>query len=104
MGQQDMTETDVPAWALSFLQNLARYVFGTGNRFGVGHKMGLNGPIALEHDTKLTAILFAEDPELGEFSSEFGKARFIQIVGITDDEYKLIQEWSTSGLVEILRE
>ena len=96
-------ENEVPSWALNFLQNLARYVFGTGNRFGAGHKMGLNGPIALDHDTKLTAILFTEDPELGAFESEFGKAHFIQVVGITDDEYRLIQEWSTTGLVDILR-
>jgi len=96
-------ETDVPTWALNFLQNLGRYVFGTGNRFDAGHKMGLNGPIALGHDTKLTAILFAEDPELREIDSPFGKAKFIEVVGITDDEYRLIQEWSTTGLVEILR-
>ncbi|HWU90385.1 MAG TPA: suppressor of fused domain protein [Kofleriaceae bacterium] len=91
-----------PTWTLNFLQNLGRYVFGTGNRFAIGHKMGLNGPIALEHDTKVTAICFAEDPELGELSSELGNARFLQVVGITDDEYKLIQEWSTTGLVELL--
>jgi suppressor of fused-like protein len=97
-------EEAVPTWVLDFLQNLARYVFGTGNRFAAGHKMGLNGPVAFDHDTKLTAILFAEDPELGELLSTFGKAKFIQIVGITDDEYKLIQEWSTAGLVELLRE
>jgi photosystem II stability/assembly factor-like uncharacterized protein/tetratricopeptide (TPR) repeat protein len=96
-------ERDVPMWALNFLQNLGRYVFGTGNRFGAGHKMGLNGPIALDHDTKITAIAFADDPELGDIESKFGKARFIQIVGITDAEYRLIQEWSTTGLVEILR-
>ena len=86
-----------PAWALNFLQNLARYVFGTGNRFGAGHKMGLNGPIALDHDTQDHGDLFADDPELGEIDSAFGKARFVQVVGITDDEYKLIQEWSTTG-------
>jgi hypothetical protein len=91
-----------PTWALNFLQNLGRYVFGTGNLFAAGHKMGLNGPIALDHDTGITAICFADDPELGELSSPFGKARFVQIVGITDDEYRLIQEWSTTGLVEIL--
>jgi photosystem II stability/assembly factor-like uncharacterized protein len=95
-------DTEVPMWALNFLQNLGRYVFGTGNRFGAGHKMGLNGPIALGHDTQITAILFADDPELGAIESAFGKAKFIQIVGITDDEYRLIQEWSTTGLVEIL--
>lgn len=92
-----------PPWALNFLQNLGRYVFSTGNRFAVGHKMGLNGPIALGEDTKITAICFADDPDLGEFSSELGKAQFIQIVGITDDEYRLIQEWSTHGLIDILR-
>ena len=92
-----------PPWALNFLQNLGRYVFSTGNRFAVGHKMGLNGPIALGNETKITAICFADDPELGEISSEFGKAQFVQIVGITDEEYRLIQEWSTHGLVDILR-
>ncbi|HEY4057355.1 MAG TPA: suppressor of fused domain protein [Kofleriaceae bacterium] len=91
-----------PIWALNFLQNLGRYVFGTGNRFAAGHKMGLNGPIELDSQTKITAICFADDPELGELESANGKARFVQIVGITDDEYKLIQEWSTTGLTEIL--
>jgi len=92
-----------PTWTLNFLQNLARYVFSTGNRFAPGHKMGLNGPIALDNDTRITAICFAEDPELTDIESELGKARFVQIVGITDEEYRLIQEWSTPGLVEILR-
>ncbi len=92
-----------PPWALDFLQNLARYVFGSGNRFAPGHKMGLNGPIALDAGTKITAILFADDAELGAIESPFGAARFVQIVGITDDEYKLIQEWSTTGLVDMLK-
>jgi hypothetical protein len=65
--------------------------------------MGLNGPIALGYDTKLSAILFAQDPELRAIESPFGKARFLEAVGITDDEYRLIQEWSTTGLVEILK-
>lgn len=93
-----------PAWALNFLQNLARYVFNTGNAFAAGHKMGLNGPIALERDTAITAVCFADDPELGDISSVHGKARFVQIVGITDDEYRLIQEWSTGGLLDLLRQ
>src|SRR4029079_8460300 len=83
-----------PTWALNFLQNLGRYVFSTGNAFAAGHKMGLNGPIALERDLKITAVCFADDAELDEISSDLGKARFDQLVGITDDEYQLIQEWS----------
>lgn len=97
-------ETTAPMWPLSFLQNLARYVFSTGNRFDVGHKMGLNGPMAEGTDTKISAIIFAKDPELGEpINSPFGSATFLQVVGITDDEYALAQEWITSGLIEILR-
>nr|MBA3464984.1 suppressor of fused domain protein [Deltaproteobacteria bacterium] len=100
---RDVDDAHPPNWALNFLQNLGRYVFGTGNRFAAGHKMGLNGPIALDHDTAITAICFAEDPELGEIVSEYGRAQFVQIVGITDDEYRLIQEWSTHGLIDILK-
>ena len=94
----------MPVWALNFLQNLGRYVFSTGNRFAAGHKMGLNGPIAQGDPTPITAICFADDPELGDITgSPFGAARFVQIVGITDDEYKLIQEWSTTRLLDMLR-
>ena len=96
-------EDQVPTWAMSFLQNLGRYVFGTGKRFSPNHKMGLNGPIAAGVATNITAVLFTDDPELGEISSQFGKAKFLQIVGLTDDEYHLIQEWSPTGLLEILR-
>ena len=97
-----LADAQPPTWALNFLQNLGRYVFSSGNRFAAGHKMGLNGPIALDLDTQITAVCFSEDPELGEIVSAHGKARFVQIVGITDDEYRLIQEWSTHGLIDIL--
>src|SRR5690606_12631431 len=71
--------------------------------FAAGHKMDLKGPIALEHETQITAICFADDPELSEIESDFGVAKFVQVVGITDDEYKLILEWSTPGLIDTLR-
>ncbi|MFT3696301.1 MAG: suppressor of fused domain protein [Kofleriaceae bacterium] len=96
-------ETNVPAWAMDLLQNLGRYVFGTGNRFSAGHKLGWTGPIAEDRPTELQALLFVEEPELGEISSQFGKAVFLQIVGITADEFRLTQEWSTTGLYEIMK-
>ena len=95
-------EEEPPAWALHFLQNLGRYVFRTGNAFASGHKMGLNGPIAIGERTSISAVCFAADPELGAFESRNGQAEFLQIVGITDDEYRLIQDWCTDGLVELL--
>jgi photosystem II stability/assembly factor-like uncharacterized protein len=93
----------VPEWAVTMLEDLGRYVFRTGNRFAAGHKMNVTGPITQASDTALVALVFADDPELAEIHSQFGKARFVQVVGITDDEYKLIQEWSVGGLVELLR-
>jgi suppressor of fused len=95
-------EGEPPPWAMHFLQNLGRYVFRTGNAFAAGHKMGLNGPIALGERTAITAICFAADPELGSFRSRNGQAEFLQVVGITDDEYRLIQDWCTDGFVELL--
>lgn len=95
-------EEEPPAWVMHFLQNLGRYVFRTGNAFAPGHKMGLNGPIALGERTAITAICFAPDPELGAFHSSNGQAEFLQIVGITDDEYRLIQDWCTDGFLELL--
>ena len=93
------TDEKVPDWAVAMLEDLGRYVFRTGNRFGVGHKLGL--PVT--DAAGLHAIVFAADPELGEISSQFGVATFLQIVGITDDEYKLTQEWSVTGLIELLK-
>jgi hypothetical protein len=91
-----------PAWANNVLQNLARYVFRTGNAFGVGHHIPLNGPIALGADTEIHSVAFARDPELGEVKTPYGAVEFLQMVGITRDEAKAIKRWSTSGMLEIL--
>lgn len=41
-------DAEPPRWAMNFLQNLARYVFQSGNVFKDGDWMTANGPIALE--------------------------------------------------------
>jgi suppressor of fused len=99
---RELDEEEPPSWALHFLQDLGRYVFRTGNAFAAGHKMGLNKPIAVGEQTAITAVCFATDPELGVFSSINGSAVFLQVVGITDGEYRLIQDWCTDGLLELL--
>ncbi len=97
-------EEQAPTWAVELLQNLGRYVFGTGNRFAAGQRIprALVAPLRDGRDTAITAAMVTEDPELGEIASQFGKARFLQIVGLTADEYELIPEWSVAGLLEIL--
>ncbi len=98
------SETAPPTWALSLLQNIARYVFQTGNAFKVGHYLNCNGPIALTEKTKLGALLFTDDPELGNIDSPHGAARFIQMTGITEDEEDAIKCWNSEGVSRLLNQ
>lgn len=93
-------DTDPPVWAANFLQNLARYVFGSGNPFAPGHHLNLNGPICLEQpDTSIAAIAFAEDPELSAIDTPHGQLQFLQIVGLTLEEYSAIERWDAQRLL-----
>lgn len=95
---------DPPNFAINFLQNLARYVFETGNIFGVGHTMPLNGPIQQGADTPIHAIAFALDEELGRIDTPNGKVEFLQIVGLTEDERNAARLWNTERFLDLVRE
>jgi suppressor of fused-like protein len=97
-------EAEPPVWPYNVLQNLARYVFRTGNPFGIGHHVPLNGPIALGSDTEIHSVAFALDPELGEIATPFGAVEFLQMVGITRAEARAIKRWSSTGMLELLAE
>lgn len=87
-------EEQPPVWPVNLLQNLARYVFSSGNVFGPGHHMNANGPIALETDTQLTALGFQVDSELGELDTPNGHFAFLQAVGLTEDEMDAMMCWN----------
>jgi hypothetical protein len=96
-------DTDPPVWAANFLQNLARYVFASGNPFAVGHHMDLNGPISLSTpDTAIRAVTFAEDPELEPVDTSHGKLVFLQIIGLTLAEYGAIEQWDAGKVLAAL--
>jgi suppressor of fused len=117
----------VPKWPINMLNNLARYVFNTHRTFDVGSyaddleitpsvhslpilscihlsgdHMNLNGPICFSSETQIRAALFAPDSSLpGSIRTPYGMVKFIQFVGITEDEYELTWEWSSSGLLDV---
>ena len=96
-------DTEPPVWAANFLQNLARYVFNSGNWFDSGHTMKANGPIAAERpDSAIRAMAFVVDPELGEIATPHGKVRFLQVVGLTMGEYEAARAWAAGGVVDAL--
>ncbi|MBJ7516080.1 MAG: suppressor of fused domain protein [Stenotrophomonas sp.] len=97
------TEADSPpTWPMSLLQNLARYVFQTGNVLEAGHHMDANGPIAADHATALRHLAFVEDPQLPTRDTPNGRLQFLQAVGLTDGEHGAILAWSTAGVLQAL--
>jgi suppressor of fused-like protein len=99
----DDVEKDA-TWVFNFLQNLARYVFETGRVFGEGHTMSLNGPIQVESDTKIDAITFILDPQLGRIHTPNGSVEFLQIFGLTEDELQAVQYWNSRSFVGLISE
>lgn len=87
-------EDTAPVWPINLLQNLARYVFSTGNTFDSGHYLNANGPIALETDTQLTCLGFLTDPELGTIDTVNGSIVFLEAIGITEDELNALMCWN----------
>lgn len=99
------SEDTPPGWPVNLLQNLARYVFSTGNTFASGHNLNANGPIALETDTQLTCIGFLTDPELGRINTLNGSMVFLEAIGITEDERNSMMCWNgESFLRELTRQ
>jgi len=91
-----------PAWPMNLLQNLARYVFSSGNVFEDGHHLNANGPIALETGTRLCHLAFVADPQLPARATANGQLQFLQVVGLTDGEMDAIKRWSTRGVLQVL--
>ncbi|MDY0957011.1 suppressor of fused domain protein [Stenotrophomonas rhizophila] len=91
-----------PVWPMNLLQNLARYVFSSGNVFEAGHHLDANGPIALDTDTVLRHLALVEDQQLPPRDTPNGRVRFLQIVGLADDEMAAVRRWSTQGVLDAL--
>lgn len=102
--KSDPGSEEPPIWALDFLQNLARYVFKSGNVFRCGDYMNANGPIALGVDTQIRAVVFVLDPELPPVTTPNGHVEFLQVVGITLDEELAIKQWAALKALAVIQQ
>ena len=101
---KEESETEVPNWAVNFLNNLANYIFKTGNVFNEGHYLNTNGPIAANSNTNLKAVVFFRDAELNEvYKSPNGSLKFLQVTGITYDELEAAIAWNPEKVTELLK-
>lgn len=96
-------DAKVPNWALNFLNNIANYIFKTGNVFSEGHYLNTNGPIEANSDTKIKAIVFSLDNKLDStVETPNGKMKFLQMTGITLDELDAMITWNTEKVLNLL--
>lgn len=99
-------DAETPTWPIALLQNIAKYVFSSGNWFEEFHYMPANGPIRLDTETDITALLIVADPEIGKKQTPHGEVSFLQIVGITSTEFDNLKEnpQTAEELVKKLKE
>jgi len=81
-----------PKWVIGLMNNLARYVFQSGNWFEDYHYIPANGPIRLESKTDKVGVLFITDPELGSIATPHGQVTFLQLVGITEAQLERLKQ------------
>jgi len=95
-------DPEIPLWPANFLQNIAKYVFKSQKGFNDFHYMSANGPIRANTATEITAFTFYTDPEMGEIDTPHGKIKFLQLFGITSDEYIDLKEkkYTAKELIE----
>ena len=85
--KRDPREKSPPEWPVAFLQKLARYVFNNSTPFDHEHYIRWGGPITKDVSTKLVALIFSTDPVLGEVKTPNGSVKFLNAIGITEDEH-----------------
>ena len=89
--RSDLPPSEEPIWVCNLLQNVAKYVFDSGNWFEPYHWMPANGPIRADCDTDIVGLAFAMDPTLDTVATPHGRVDFIQAFGITESELTAIK-------------
>jgi suppressor of fused len=101
--RRDPTATEPPEWPVEVLQNLGRYVCSTGNVLRPRDWMPLHKPMTWAVPTELTGLVFTSDPDLADRRHEGRTIRFVQVVGVTEDELEAIRAWDVDRTLDLWR-
>jgi hypothetical protein len=95
--------SEPPAWPRVLLDQLAGYVYSSAAPFAAGHRFDARQPITGgKPKTRLTAVAFAVDPQLGGIDTPNGRVEFLVVVGISADELARMKASSTAEVLEEL--
>ncbi len=87
-----------PDWAFNVLAFVANLTQKEKIVFGAGHRLQTTHPLA-GLPTRLTAVAFTLDPQLGAISTPHGKVEFLLVVGITTEELEQMKATSTAAVL-----
>ena len=87
-----------PEWPWGVLVSLAKLTRSGQAQFGAGHRLQTGYPLAGLR-TRLTAIAFTLDPELGAIQTPHGRVEFLLAVGITTQELDRMKTTSTAAVL-----
>jgi suppressor of fused len=96
-------EVTPPSWPAQLLQQLAKYVFMSRNKFYPGDHIPWQKPLDGLEDTKIRHLLIALDCQLKKIKTVLGHVSFCQIVGVTEEELNRAQSFNVKGILNLLR-
>jgi suppressor of fused len=93
-----------PSWPMNVLSWLSDFAFDSSSHLTPGQVVALaNLPMKML-GTQLTSVLLTADPILGDLEASNGHTRFLQVVGITEDEQEAIHWWGPDSFLQLLAE
>ncbi|XP_012283229.1 suppressor of fused homolog [Orussus abietinus] len=96
-------ERTPPTWPANVMQQLAKYVFNSGNMLLPGDHVSWHAPLD-NGSGRITQILMGRDPQLpSSVSTPHGEVSFVQIIGVTSEELQAAQHWNGLGVVNLLK-
>ena len=93
-------------WALDMLSNLARYTYTSERWFEPFECIHGGTPLHNGTDSKITSLITVADTTAKSLDTLNGKVDFIQLVGITEEEYQAIQQdlENIRKLIELMKQ
>lgn len=93
-------------WALDMLSNLARYTYTSERWFEPFECIHGGTPLHAGTDSKITSLITVADTSAQSLDTLNGKVDFIQLVGITEEEYQAIQQdlENIHKLIELMKQ
>ncbi len=98
-----VNENSPPRWPCDLLNGLARTIFENGTHLQPGNHFELQDSINPVANTRLTSVLIARDEELGTIETKFGRVEFLQLVGITAEELKVLKRLRGEKFIDLAK-